>query len=108
MDVLTDAGDQVLALHSSFKEGKDWGQLGGPIPLFCSQVVAIDIVRTENWPSLRARNLILLLDLLPVLLLPVWVLGQLCELVGELVPIYLLNRVQQNDRGVLDGLQRFR
>ena len=67
--------------------------------------MAIDIIGTENGSTLRARYLVLLFDFFAVLLLPVGVLGQLSELVGKLMSVDLLDRIQQDDWRLLNPLQ---
>ena len=68
-------------------------------------IVPVDVEGAENWPTLRTSDLVLLFDFFAVLLLPVGVLGQLSELVGKLMSVDLLNRIQQDDWRLLNLLQ---
>ena len=67
VDILPDACNQVLTLHRTLKEGQNWRELGGSVPLLSCHVVAIDVVRAENWSALRAGDLVFLLYFFAVL-----------------------------------------
>ena len=54
---------------------------------------------------MRTSDLVLLFDFFAVLLLPIGVLGQLSELVGKLMSVDLLDRIQQDDWRLLNPLQ---
>ena len=94
MDILSDSRNQVLTVQGSFEESQNRWQLGGSHPVLCRHVVAVDVERAEDWTPLRARNLVLLLHFLPVLLLTIWILRQLGQLIGELMAVDLLDRIE--------------
>lgn len=94
MDILSDSRNQVLTVQGSFEESQNWWKLSSSHPVLCCHVVAVDVERAEDWTPLRARNLVLLFHFLPVLLLPIRILRQLGQLIGELVAVDLLDRIE--------------
>ena len=104
MDELADLGDQILAVETALEEGEDSGELSCPHPMLSLQVMPVDVDRTEDWSTLGRSNVVLNLLHLPVFLLFIWIFRKFSERVGKLVAVDLLDRIQQDYRGLHDLL----
>jgi len=108
VNILAYSGDKVLTVQGSFEKGEYRWQLSSSHPMLSCHVMPVDFKSTENWPALRARHLIAFLGFFAILLLAIGVLRQLRQLIGELMTIDLLDRVEQDDWSLLDCFEPLR
>lgn len=94
MDELPDASNKCLTVKGAFKKREYRRKLSSANPVLARHVMFVELMATEDWPTLRRSHQVLLFDLFAVLLLAIGVLTQLSELIGELMAIDLLYRIK--------------